>query len=389
MQTLRNLYHSIPLDWWIPKHPVPMLSNHWVQGYSNICTWVRRASTLKMLATVCYRHADGSGHISCHSPRQADSNETVPDSGGHLPPEISPFLPLLTSIAMRTARNIPHSIPLNRPTPTHPVPMLSDCWLKGYPNIYPWVPRASTFKLWATECYRHADTSKSIPFGSPRRADSNESLPDSGGHPRAVISPFFHPASLYSHADASKPIPFDSPRPADCNAPCLNAVRPLVEGLSKHLDLSSTGKYFQNVRYWVLQACGRFKTYTIEFHSASGLRGDPSRHGGTSPPWDSCSFHPADLYSHADAPKPIPFDSPRWADSNETLPDPGRHLPIEVSAFFTLLPSIAMWMLQELYHSIPLTERNPMHSIRILSDRWFKCYPHFCTLVLGASPSPC
>ena len=97
--------------------------------------------------------------------------------------------------------------------------------------------------------------------------------------------------------------------------------------------------------------------------------------------------HPAACYSYADALKPIPFDSPRRADSNEALPDPGGHLPAEVSTFFTLLPSIAMFTLQELYHSIPLAEGHPMHSVRILSDRWFKGYPHLCTLVLRASTS--
>jgi len=89
-------------------------------------------------------------------------------------------------------------------------------------------------------------------------------------------------------------------------------------------------------------------------------------------------------YRHVDTYIPTPFDSPRRADFNETLPDPGGHLPAEVSAFFTLPTSIAMWTLQELYHSIPLVVSNPMHSVQTLSDRWFKGYPYFCTLVLWA-----
>jgi len=134
-RTLRNLYHSIPLDRWIPTHPVPMLSDRWFKGYPNICTFVLRASTFESLATECYRNADALRPIPFNSPRRADSNETLPDSGGHLPPEISAFFILLTSIAVWTLRNLYYSIPLHRRIPTHPVPMLSDHWLKGYPNI--------------------------------------------------------------------------------------------------------------------------------------------------------------------------------------------------------------------------------------------------------------
>jgi len=191
MRTLRNLYHSIPLDQQIPMHTVPMLSNHWLNGYAYFCTLVSSASTFKLLATGCYRHADASGPIPLDSPRRADSNETLPDSGRHLPAEVSPFLSLLTSPAMRTLRNLHHSIPLDRRIPTHPVPTLSDHWLKGYPFFCTCVPQVSIFKLLATECYRHADAARPIPFDSPRRADSNETLPDSAGHLPAEICPFF------------------------------------------------------------------------------------------------------------------------------------------------------------------------------------------------------
>ena len=143
------------------------------------------------MATGFYRHADASRPISCDSPRRADSKETLPDSGEHLPPEVAPAFHLLTSIALRIPRNIHHSIPLDQWILTHPVPMLTDPWLKGYPNISTRVPRVTTFTLLATECYRHADTTRSIPFNSPRRADSNETLPDSGGHLPAAVSPFF------------------------------------------------------------------------------------------------------------------------------------------------------------------------------------------------------
>ena len=164
-----------------------------------------------MLATGCYRHADTSKPIPFDSPRRADSNETLPDSGGHLPAEVSALFTLRTSIAMRTLRNLYHSTPLGERTPMRRFPTLADICL-------------------------------------------------------------FHPADPYSHADASKPILFDSPRPADSNAPCPDAVRPLAKWLYILLYLSSPGKYFPIVGYWVLQACGRFEAYTIRFPSASGLQ---------------------------------------------------------------------------------------------------------------------
>jgi len=126
MQTLRNLYHSIPLDRQIPTHTVPILSDHWLNNYAYFRTCVSPASTFQLLATGCYRHADASGPIPYDSPRRADSNQSLPDSGRHLPAEVSPFLSLLTSTAMRTLRNLHHGIPLDRRIPTHPVLTLSE-----------------------------------------------------------------------------------------------------------------------------------------------------------------------------------------------------------------------------------------------------------------------
>jgi len=132
--TLGNLHHSIPLYMRIRTHPVPTLSDHWLNGCPYFGTLVLRVSAFKLLATG-YRHADTSGPIPFDSPRRADCNETLPDSGGYLPAEVSPFLSLPTSTAMRTLRNLHHSIPLDRRIPTHPVPTLSDHWLQGYPFI--------------------------------------------------------------------------------------------------------------------------------------------------------------------------------------------------------------------------------------------------------------
>jgi len=239
--------------------------------------WVTWASTFKLSATQCYRHADTSRPIPFDSPGRADSNETLPDSGGHLPAEVSPFFSLLTSIAMGTLQNLYHLIPLNRRIPTHPVPMLSNRWLKGYPYLCTLVLRASTFKLLATECYRNADTSRPIPFNFPRRGESNALCPDAG--------------------------------------------RRLVAGLSILLYFSSLGKYFQIFGYWVLQACGYFETYTIQFRWASGLQCDPSRLWLTSACCGISLFLPADLYSYEHSLKAILCNSSRRAESNALCPN--------------------------------------------------------------------
>jgi len=191
MRTLRNLHHSIPLYLRIPMHPVPTLSDHWLNGYPYFGTLVLWVSAFKLLATECYRHADASRPIPFDPPRRVDSNETLPDSARHLPPEISAFYIPLTGIAMRTLRNLYHLIPLDFRIPTQAVSMLSDHWLNGYAYICTCVPRVSIFKLLATGCYRHADASRPIPFDSPWRADSNETLPNPCGPLPAEVSPFF------------------------------------------------------------------------------------------------------------------------------------------------------------------------------------------------------
>jgi len=182
---------------------------------------------------------------------------------------------LFADVVMRTPRNRHHSVPLNRWIPTRPVPMLSDHWLQGYPCFCTLVPRASTFKLLATGCYRHADTLRPIPFDSPRRVDSNVTLSDSGRHLPTEVSPFFSlPTSIAIRTLETYTICF--PSTGGFQRTLSDAVRPLVEGLSIHLYLSSPDKYFQIVGYCVLQAGGHFETYTIQFPSASGLQCKPS-----------------------------------------------------------------------------------------------------------------
>jgi len=132
MRTLQDLYHVVPLADRNSTHSVPTRSDNWLKDYLFFCTVVPQASTFKLLATGCYRHADTVRRIQLDSCWRADFNETLPASGGHLPPEVSVFFILLTSIAIPTLRNLYHSIPCHRRIATHPVPMLSDNYLNGY-----------------------------------------------------------------------------------------------------------------------------------------------------------------------------------------------------------------------------------------------------------------
>ena len=135
MLTLRNLYDSTPLDQPVPTQPVPMLSDHWLNGYAYFDTLVVGVGSFKLLASECYRHEDTARPILFDSPRRADSNETHPASGGDLPAEVSPLFSMLTSIAMCTLCNIHYSITLDRWIATHPFPMLFYSWLNCYPTI--------------------------------------------------------------------------------------------------------------------------------------------------------------------------------------------------------------------------------------------------------------
>jgi len=151
------------------------LSDSWLKDYPYFCTFVLCASTFKWLATECYSYGDTSKHIPCDSSHRAGSNHTLHTPSRHLPPELSAFFSLPTSIALGTLLDLYDSILVGEPTSTHPVPTLSNCWLKGYPYQGTLVPRASTFQLLATEYNSHADTSRPIPFNSPHPEDSNAS----------------------------------------------------------------------------------------------------------------------------------------------------------------------------------------------------------------------
>jgi len=129
-----------------------MPSDGWFKDYPYFCTLVLEASTFKLFATECYRYADISRPIQFNSAPQVDYNETLSDTGGYLPAEVSAFLSVLTSTAMQKLQSLHNSIPLDRRILTHPVQMQSDLRLTSYPYLCTLVPPATTFKLLATEC---------------------------------------------------------------------------------------------------------------------------------------------------------------------------------------------------------------------------------------------
>jgi len=134
MRTLRGLTHLIPLAKRNSTHCVQTLSDHWLKCYPFFCTLVPRVSTFKVLATACYRYEDTQRPIPFDPPRRADSNETLPDSGRHLPSEICTFFILLTAIGILTLRSLYHSIPLGERTPKTPSLTLPDiCQLRYQP----------------------------------------------------------------------------------------------------------------------------------------------------------------------------------------------------------------------------------------------------------------
>ena len=191
-------------------------------------------------------------------------------------------------------------------------PNRSDRWWWSYLLVCTFVPRASTFRLFAAEGYKHVTASSLIPLNSSHRAESNELSPGSGAPMAGELSPFgtlltatgrpppralyhsihlvrrilivrspaladprlmsyhsFSPADSYRHATASSLIPFDSSRPADSNGVLPNSIRRLAVELSSTLYLCSPGRYLQIVTCRVLQACHSFEPYTIEFQSSS------------------------------------------------------------------------------------------------------------------------
>ena len=164
----RALYHSIRLVRQIQIVRFPTRSDRWWWSYLIVCTFVPRASTCRLFAAEGYKHATASSLIPLNSARRAESNELSPESGAPLAGELLPFLHLLTATDMSPPRALYHSICLIRRIQMVRFPTRSDHGWWSYLILCTFVPRASTYRLFAIEGYKHATASSLIPLNSSR-----------------------------------------------------------------------------------------------------------------------------------------------------------------------------------------------------------------------------
>jgi len=163
----RALYHSICLVRRIQMVRFTTRSDRWWWSYLLVCTFVHRASTYRLFAAECYKHATALSLIPLSSSCRAESNGLSPGSGAPLDGELSPVLTLLTATGMRPPRALYHSIRLVRRTLMVRSPALADPWPMSYHSFPP------------DDSYRHATAASLIPFDLSRPADSNGPLHNS------------------------------------------------------------------------------------------------------------------------------------------------------------------------------------------------------------------
>ena len=163
----RALYHSIRLVRRIRMVHVTTRSDRWWWSYLLVCTFDHRASTYRLFAAECYKHATPASRIPLNSSCRAQSNELSPGTGIPLAGELSPSLTLLTFTGMPPPRALYHSIRLVRQILKVRSPALADPWPMSYHSFSP------------DDSYRHATASGLIPFDSFRPGDSNGPLQNS------------------------------------------------------------------------------------------------------------------------------------------------------------------------------------------------------------------
>ena len=165
----RALYQSVCLIRRIQMVRFTTRSDRWWWSYLLVCTFVHRASTYRLFAAECYKHATASSLIPLNSSCRAESNELSPGTGVHLAGERLPSLTLLIATGMSPPRALYHSIRLVRRILMVDSPALADPWPMSYHSFSP------------DDSYRPATTSSLILFDSSRPADPNGPLPGPGG----------------------------------------------------------------------------------------------------------------------------------------------------------------------------------------------------------------
>jgi len=177
----RALYHSVRLVRRIQMVRCTTRSDRWWWSYLLVCTFVHWASTYRLFAAECYKHATAWGLIPLNSSCRAESNGLSPGSGAPLAGELSALLTLLTATGMPLPRSLYHSIRLVQRILMVRSLALADPWLISYHSFSP------------DDTYRHATTSSLIPFDPSRPADSNGPLADPIRHLADELS-----STLYS-----------------------------------------------------------------------------------------------------------------------------------------------------------------------------------------------
>jgi len=271
----RALYHSILHVRRIQMVHFTTRSDRWWWSYLLVCTFFHRATTYRLFAAECYKYATASSLIPLNSSCRAESNERSPGSGAPLAGGLSPSLTQLTATGMPPPRALYHSIRLVRRTQMGRFTTRSDRWWWSYLLVCTFVHWASTYRLFAAECYKYATASSLIPLNSSCRAESNELSPGTGVPLAGELSPFltlltatgmpppralyhsirlvrrilmacspaladpwpmsyhfFSPDDSYRHATTSSLIPFDSCHPAGPNGPLPGPGGPLADELS-------------------------------------------------------------------------------------------------------------------------------------------------------------
>ena len=140
----------------------------------------------------------------------------------------------------------------------------------------------------------------------------------------------------YRHATSSRHIPFDSSRRAGSNELPPDSIRPLVLELVSFLTLATRGPSTPNYTYIELQCPTVMPPLRAIYHSIRLSERIPMRISLTLA--DACladyhSLQSIDSYrpGHATSLSHIPFDSSQRADSNVALPDSISLLAVEIA----------------------------------------------------------
>ena len=168
----------------------PTRCNRWWWSYFLVCTFASRARTFRLIAAGCYKHDTASSLIPLNSTGRAESSELSPWSGTHRAGELSLFLTLLPATGMPPPQALYNSIRLVRWIQMVRFATLSHPWWWSYHLVCTFVHRASTYRLFAAECSKHATASNLIPLNFSRRAESNEQSPGPGPPLAGELSPF-------------------------------------------------------------------------------------------------------------------------------------------------------------------------------------------------------